>query len=150
MALDLQPGDRARVKAAMYRPSRTPEDTTIVMNGQIMELTEEDLARSDAELIWEPVDDATLDALDNPDAVQEVDEEEVAIDTATPGAESMAAELRKMSPREAKLFLSNENWTVEGLQAAREAEEAGKNREPILKYIDGRIGQLDEVEGQQV
>lgn len=139
---DFQAGDRLRVKAAMYRPSRTPEDTTIIMRGQVMEVNEKDVQRSDAHLVWERPTEDEEEVLDSSSALIEDDAEDIAFDFTTPTYATLQIHLEKLSTPKAKKFLSRDEWTVDALITAKDAEVAGKNRQSILDFIDGRIEQV--------
>lgn len=139
---DFKTGDRLRVKAAMYRPSRTPEDTTIIMRGQVMEVNEHDVQRSDAHLIWERPTEAEEGVLDSASALVDDDADDLAFDFSDPTYATLQTHLEKLSTPKAKRFLSREEWTVDALLAAKDAEVSGKNRASILDFIDGRIEQV--------
>jgi len=139
---DFKAGDRLRVKAAMYRPSRTPEDTTMIMRGQIMEVNEQDVRRSDAHLIWERPTEDEAETLASSSALIEGDAEDLPFDFTNPTYATLQTYLEKLTVPNAKKFLSREEWTVDALTTARDAEVSGKNRDSILDYIDGRIEQV--------
>lgn len=138
---DFTPGEELRVKAASYR---RPGTVTFISRGQLMEVNEKDLKRSDAHLIWErPVEDGVdpLEGLAEGTILAE-DQPVADFDYEQPEYDQLLSKLQGLNVTDAKKFLSRDEWTVDGLRLALDAEEAGKDRTTIAEFIGGRIEQV--------
>lgn len=140
MAHEFTAGDMVRVKAAMFRRP----GGVFIMNGQVFELTDEDIQRreGDLDLLVEP-QDAPLTG----DLVQAVEGEPDDAPSSIEGdvtLEDLQERLNGMKIKDARAFLSHESWTLDEMRLAREAEEAGKNRRQIIETIDNRILDLED------
>lgn len=143
---DFEVGETLRIKASSYR-RQGDKSVARLMRGQTMEVNEQDLERSDAHLIWERPDEEDLEALEGGEAVQEDDDRFVNFNYAAPEYDHLKTLMESMNVRDTKHFLSNDEWQPDSLGLALDAEVAGKDRDSIKEYIEGRIEQMDQEEG---
>lgn len=123
---DFQPGQLVKVISGGF-----PQGPVFHQRGDEFELTEEDCERSD---IAQHVADA-----EEYEDEEDTEEEAVSSDLA-----QMEKALNSRTVVQARSYLDQDGWTLDGMKLAREAELNGKNRETLLDYIDSRILDLEE------
>jgi hypothetical protein len=143
---DFQAGETLRVKAASYR-RQGDKSVARIMRGQTMQVNDKDLKRSDAHLIFERPSDEEMEQMEPGEAVQPDDERFVNFNYAAPEYDHLKTLMESMNVRDTKHFLSNDEWQPDSLSLALDAEVAGKDRDSIKEYIEGRIEQMDQEEG---
>lgn len=149
---DFKKGEELQVRVAHYR--RRGSGNTPLMRGQTFKAEQEDLDRSDAWLIFQRPEKVNLEGpplaeeIDGPAAPVElgggvVGEEEVELDFHDPDYDQLVKILDSSNLKEAKKFVSRDEWSVEGLEVALEAEEAGRNRTKVKDQIRGHMAQIN-------
>lgn len=129
--ISFQAGDVVELLAGFY----AREDGTYINRGQQFEITEEEAARSDAHIVFGPADPIT-DNEDDDEGPIEFDGDE--------SYEALKERLEQLNVKKAKQLLSSDQWTAEGMEMARQAEEDGQNRKGVLDFIEGRLADLEE------
>lgn len=149
---DFTAGQTVTVKAGMFR---RPGGIMIPRHTRI-ELTEDDIKRSDLDLLVmadepPPEDRSSLSPVsDEPITGGEQNTEndgvhETGLDlNSSLTSEQLQPVIAGMTVAQAKEFLGREEWTYDNMQAAQEAEENGKARETLLDYIENRLLDLEE------
>lgn len=126
---DFSAGQKVFLKAGMMMrelPVGDKINQVIVRRGDEIELTEEEAARWDANLIYA----ATQDDLGGPEAVVAAAEE---------AAAAASVSISDMTADEAKAWAADSARTEDELNSALEEEEAGKNRTTVVSAIEDAL-----------
>jgi hypothetical protein len=145
MAMDLPEGTKVRVISGLYNRYSSRKDMPDVrlFRDQTFHIGEDDaddLLRNDIHLLLEVVQEVP----DTPAQEDEPTEDEVWGDNID--VEQLSEQLSGMNITTAKKWLSQDEWTEEGMARALDAEKAGENRKGLIEFIEGR--QLDLAEGE--
>lgn len=135
-------GQEVKVKAGMFRR----KGAVMIPRHSIITLTEDDLKRSDLDLLVTSVDEPLQEFGGANDKEAEIDG---TADTGLNPAGDLSVEeltpiLSNMTVPQAKKLLDTETWTLENMQMALSAEQDGKNRETLTDYIEDRILDLED------
>lgn len=140
MAAEFTAGDMVRVKAAMFRRP----GGVFIQRGQVFELNEGDINRSDLDLLVEPVDGPlTGDLVQVIEGEPDEDEAPENIEGDI-SLEELREKMSKMTIKATMQFLNHESWTLEEMRLALEAEESGRNRARVIEGINNRILDLED------
>lgn len=145
---DFRAGQTVTVKAGMFRR----KGGIMIPRHSRIELTEDDLKRSDLDLLVTPDEAPEGASLTDPVELEEDEDDDGIKDTGVDLSTDLTVEelrpiLSRMTVPQAKEFLANEAWTYDNMQVALEAEEAGKARETLTDHIESRLLDLDDDEG---
>jgi hypothetical protein len=141
MADDFPIGTKVRVKAGIYmRYIDNPDKHEVrLFAGQTFIVDEDDtleMRTDSAELV-----EVAKDAPDAPPVEEGAQPDAWGADI---DQEALTAQLADLNEAQAKAFLSREEWTLEGMTVAQQAEKDGKDRKSIGEYIEGRLLELED------